>query len=165
MKKTLMIILAGTLSFAAATAQSDHRLDDQTIQTDKTIRAQIIKPFIAAADQQGQQPDWKILRTSIVAQYGDGDADRTITKARLIYYYGKDWAQFSTNLVQYTQKYEYKDSLSLMNMNAKMILDKSTNPADWKAALSWVKYASDRNPSNEEYKATYDALNAKVAGQ
>lgn len=49
-----------------------------------------------------------------------------------------------------------------MNLNAKMVLDHSDNPADLKAALSWAKYASDKNPSNEEYKGTYDALSAKL---
>jgi hypothetical protein len=164
--KTLFFVFLGCFfAFSAATAQADHKLDDQTIQTDKTIRAQIIKPFIAAADQQNQAPDWKMLRTTIVAQYGDTYADRTITKARLIYYYGKDWPQFSSALVQYTNNYEYRDSVSLMNMNAKMVLDHSSNPADLKAALSWAKYASDKNPSNEEYKATFDSLTAKINGQ
>lgn len=165
MKTLLFVFLGCFFAFSAATAQADHKLDDQTIQTDKTIRAQIIKPFIAAADQQNQPPDWKVLRATIVAQYGDTYADRTITKARLIYYYGKDWPQFSSALVQYTNNYEYRDSLSLMNLNAKMVLDHSDSPADLKAALSWAKYASDINPSNEEYKATYDALSAKLNGQ
>jgi hypothetical protein len=165
MKTLFFVFLACHFAFFAATAQSDHKLDDQTIQTDKTIRAQIIKPFIAAADQQNQPPDWKVLRTTIVAQYGDTYADRTITKARLIYYYGKDWPQFSSMLVQYTNNYEYRDSLPLMNMNAKMVLDHSDNPTNLKAALSWAKYASDKNPSNEEYKTTLDALTAKLNGQ
>ena len=164
--KTLSFVFLGCFfAISVATAQADHRLDDQTIQTDKTIRAQIIKPFIAAADQQNQPPDWKVLRTTIVSQYSDAYADRTITKARLIYYYGKDWPQFSSALVQYTNSYEYRDSLSLMNLNAKMVLDHSDNPAELKAALSWAKYASDKKPSNEEYKATYDALKAKLNGQ
>ena len=165
MKSLFFAFLGCFFAFSAATAQADHRLDDQTIQTDKTIRAQIIKPFIAAADQQGQAPDWKVLRTTIVAQYSDTYADRTITKARIIYYYGKDWPQFSSALVEYTAKYEYRDSLSLMNLNAKMVLDHSDNPAELKAALAWAKYASDKNPSNDEYKATCDALKAKLNGQ
>jgi predicted nucleic acid-binding Zn ribbon protein len=164
--KTLFFVSLGCFfAFSAATAQTDHKLDDQIIQTDKAIRAQITKPFIAAADQQNQPPDWKVLRTTIVAQYGDAYAGRIITKGRLIYYYSKDWPQFSSALVQYTNNYEYRDSLSLMNMNAKMVLDHSDSPADLKAALSWAKYASDKNPSNEEYKATYDALSAQITGR
>jgi hypothetical protein len=165
MKKLSVVFIGCFLAFFVATAQADHKLDDQTVQTDKTIRAQLIKPFIAAVDQQNQPPDWKVLRTTIVTQYGDTYAYRTITKARLIYYYGKDWPQFSGAMVEYTEKYEYRDSLSLMNMNAKMVLDHSDNSADLKAALSWAKYASDKNPSNDEYKATYDALSAKISGQ
>lgn len=106
-----------------------------------------------------------MLRTTITAQYGEACAERTITKARLIYYYGKDWPQFSSALVQYTNNYEYRDSLSLMNRNAKMVLDHSDNPAEWKAAQVWAKYASDKNPSDDEYPSTYDALTAKLSGQ
>ena len=84
MKALSFVFLGCFFAFSVATAQADHKLDDQTIQTDKTIRAQIIKPFIAAADQQNQEPDWKVLRTTIVTQYSDAYADRTITKARLI---------------------------------------------------------------------------------
>jgi hypothetical protein len=46
----------------------------------------------------------------------------------------KDWFQISAVLVQYTQQYEYRDSITLVNKNAKMVLDHSENPTDWKAA-------------------------------
>jgi hypothetical protein len=161
MKRFAFVFLGCFVAFSVATAQADHKLDDQTLQTDKTIMADIIRPALGA----GQEPDWKILRTTIVAKYGDTYADRNVTKARIFYFYGKDWAQFSTALVQYTQNYEFRDSLSLMNKNAKMVLEHSDNPADWKAAQGWVKYAADKNPSNEEYKATLEALGAKIGGR
>ena len=159
--KHYLFLLSGILIFATATAQVDHKLDDNTVQTDKTIANDLILPVLA----KGGEPDWKVLRATIVAKYGDTYSDRNVTKARIYYFYDKDWAQFSTALVQYTQQYEYRDSLTLMNKNAKMVLNHSENPAEWKAAQAWVKYASDKNPSNEEYKATYDALSAKIGGQ
>jgi hypothetical protein len=161
MKRSLFVFLGCCITFSIATAQADHKLDYQTVQTDTTIMKDILRPAL----QQGSEPDWRVLRTTIVAKYGDSYADRNITKASIYYYYDRDWAAFCTALVQYTQNYEYRDSLTLMNKNAKMILDHSANPADWKAAQTWVKYAADRNPSNEEYKATYDALTAKLNGQ
>jgi hypothetical protein len=46
-----------------------------------------------------------------------------------------------------------------------MVLDHSQNPTEWKTAQSWAKYPADKSPSNDEYKATYDALTAKINGQ
>jgi hypothetical protein len=44
--KTLSLAFPGNLlAFFVATTQADHKLDDQTIQTDNTIRAQIIIPL------------------------------------------------------------------------------------------------------------------------
>ena len=165
MKALSFVFLGCFFAFSVATAQADHPLDAKTLQNDSIILQSILKPAIQTAGQHGQEPDWKILRTTIVTRYDDSYGDRNVTKAKIYYFYGNDWVQFSTAIVQYTQNYECKDSLSLMNKNAKMILQHSDNPAEWKAAQSWVKYASDRNPSNEAYKATYDALTAKISGQ
>lgn len=70
------------------------------------------------------QPDSTVLYT-----------DRNITKAKIYYFYRRDWAQFSTTPVQYTDKYEFRDSLVLMNKNAKMILENSANPADYSSPI------------------------------
>ena len=163
MKKFLSALLGCFLAVTLAHAQADHKLDSQTVANDKIIMHEILKPALQSA--QGQEPDWKILRTTITTRFDASYADRNITKARIFYFYGKDWAQFSTALVQYTQNYEWRDSLSLMDKNAKMILDHSTNPSDWKSAQSWAKHATDKAPSNDDYKATYDALTTKINGK
>jgi hypothetical protein len=160
----LLAIAFLTLTLGAR-AQADHKLDAQTIANDKVIGTEILKPALDNARAQNQEPDWNVLRTSITTRFDAGYADRNITKAKIFFFYGRDWAQFSTALVQYTQQYEWRDSLSLLNTNAKMVLEHSQNPAEWKTAQGWVKYASGRNPSNDEYKATYDALTAKINGQ
>ena len=165
MKKFFSVLLGCSLAFSVVHAQADHKLDSQTVANDKVIMHEILSPALKSARAQNQQPDWNVLRTTITTRFDASYADRNITKSRIFFFYGRDWAQFSTALVQYTQQYEWKDSLNLMNMNAKMVLDHSQNPADWKAALSWAKYASDKNPSNDTYRATYDALSAKIAGQ
>jgi len=161
MKKFFPVLLGSLLIVAVAHAQADHKLDDQTLANDKTIMHEIIQPAL----QQHQEPDWAVLRTTITTRFDAGYADRNVTKAKIYCCYGKDWARFSSALVQYTKNYEWKDSLSLMNKNAKMILDNSNNPEDWKAAQSWAKYAVDKNPSNDTYRATYDALTAKINGK
>ena len=163
MKKFLSALLGCFLTVTLVHAQADHKLDSQTVANDKIIMHEILKPALASA--QGQEPDWKVLRTTITTRFDGSYADRNITKARIFYFYGKDWAQFSTALVQYTQTYEWRDSLSLMDKNAKMILDHSQNPAELKTAQSWAKYATDKNPSNDTYRATYDALTAKLVGK
>ncbi|HWB94249.1 MAG TPA: hypothetical protein VG605_20485 [Puia sp.] len=165
MKKALSAVMACCLAITFANAQADHKLDSQTVANDKAIMHEILNPALQNARSQNQEPDWKALAATISGQFNSSYADRNITKAKIYYFYGRDWSQFSTALVQYTQNYEYRDSLSLMNKNAKMILDHSQNPADWKAAQSWAKYASDKNPSNDAYRATYDALTDKIAGK
>jgi hypothetical protein len=160
------MLTIGLLTFALnAHAQADHKLDPQTLASDKTISHEIIQPALQTARAQNQEPDWKVLRTTIATRFDTSYANRNITKARIFFFYGRDWAQFSTALVAYTNQYEWRDSLSLMNTNAKMVLDHSQNPAEWKTAQSWAKYASEKNPSNDEYRATYDALTAKINGQ
>jgi hypothetical protein len=153
-----------TLSLNAH-AQADHKLDTTTLRNDKTISHEIIHPILDNARAQNQEPDWNMLRTAITSRFDTSYANRDVTKAKIFFFYGRDWAQFSTALVQYTNTYEWRDSLSLMDANAKMILDHSTNPSDLKAAQSWAKYASGKNPSSDQYKATYDALTAKINGQ
>ena len=165
MKKLFSALAGCLLVVAVAHAQADHKLDDQTVANDKVISKEIIHPALQNARSQNQEPDWKVLRTSITTRFDAASADRNITKAQIFFFYGRDWARFSTALVQYTQNYEWRDSLSLMNTNAKMVLDHSQNPAEWKSAQSWAKYASDKNPSNDTYRATYDALTEKIAGK
>lgn len=164
MKKITSVLLGCFLAFTVAHAQADHKLDSQTVAGDKVIMHEILGPALKSAREQDQTPDWKVLSTTITTRFDASYADRNITKAKIYYFYGHDWAQFSTALVQYTQQYEWRDSLALMDKNARMVLDHSQNPADWKAAQSWAKYASDKNPSNDTYRATYDALTAKIAG-
>jgi hypothetical protein len=101
------------------------------------------------------------VRTS----YTDVQTDRALTKAKIYYYYGKDWAQFSTAIIHYTDRYENKDDGKLMNTNANYILQRSQSPAEWKAALGWIQHVLDKAPDNQTYKATRDALNAKLVGQ
>jgi len=146
-------------------AQSDHPLDAKTLQNDSVILGQIIQPALQTARAQHQEPDWKILRTSIVTRYEARYGDRNVTKAKIYFFYGTDWTQFCAAIVQYTNAYEYKDDFKVMNGNAKMILQHSQNPAEWKAAQSWVKHAVDKLPAEEKYKTTYDALTAKINGQ
>lgn len=155
-KLSLSILL---LSATFAQAQDKHTLDS----VDKLIIAQFITP--AEEKSPDQEPAWGALRIRILASYSDTQADRAITKGQIYFYYGRDWAKFSTAIVHYTDAYENKDDARLMNKNADFILQHSQNPKEWKAAQGWVKHILDKDPSNTACKTTYDALTSKINGQ
>lgn len=165
MKKFFSAFLGTFLAVTLVHAQADHKLDDKAVANDKVIKDEILRPALQDARAEGKEPDWNVLRTTITTRFDGTYADRNIIKAKIFFFYSRDWAQFSTALVQYTQNYEWRDSLSLMDKNARMILDHSQNPAEWRAAQSWAKYASDKNPSNDTYRATYDELTEKINGK
>ena len=133
-------------------------------RNDSIIIADILNPQVSDADGKGQIPDWEAMRAQVALKYDGTYADRTITKRKIYYYFGKDWPVFSTSIVHYTEAYENKDDLRLMNKNAKFILKYSQDPDEWKKAEGWIKHAVDKEPSNAVYKETYDALEAKIKG-
>jgi hypothetical protein len=154
------LLALGLMTLTLSTHAQDKRALDSV---DKVIMNSIIKPAEQAAG--GQEPNWTAIQQQVKASYSDVQTDRSITKAKIYYYYGKDWAQFSTAIVHYTDTYENKDDGVLMDKNAKMILDHSQDPKEWKAALGWIQHVLDKAPDNQMYKATRDALNAKLVGQ
>jgi hypothetical protein len=154
-------LLAFGLIFSTLSTQAQDKKALDSV--DKVIINGIIKPAEQAAN--GQEPNWTAISQLVRASYTDVQTDRAITKSKIYYYYGKDWAQFSTAIVHYTDAYENKDDGELMNKNAKMILDHSQDPKECKAALAWIQRALDKAPDNSSYKATRDALNAKLVGQ
>lgn len=134
---------------------------------DDSLRAMhILSKPVNEAKQIDQEPNWdaiskSILNTTIVVSPHTAgehivkpnavDADRNITRAKIYYYYGSNWPVFCSALIHYTEAFEDHTDAELMNKNAKMILENSTNPIDLKAAANWVKNFS-------AYKDTYVAL-------
>ena len=162
MKRLFLAVLPCLMAVSHVRAQADHPLDEKTLQNDSAILKQQILPVVKAGQSRGEEPDWSALRTAIVTRYDASYGDRNITKAQIYYFYGRDWARFSAAVVQYTNTYDYRDNGPLMNANAKMILEHSQDREEWKAAQRWVKRAMDREPNEPKYKATYDALTAKI---
>jgi len=154
------LLALGLMTLWLSTDAQDKKALDSV---DGVIMKTIINPAEESAGSGG--PNWTAIGQQVRASYTELQADRAITKAKIYYYYGKDWAQFSTAIVHYTDAYENKDDGALMNKNAKMILDHSQDPKEWKAALGWIQHALEKQPNNETYKATRDALNAKLVGQ
>ena len=158
-------LLAIALVLTAVQVQAqDPKANKKALDSvDRVIIRTIITPAEDAAGSPG--PNWLALAQQIKASYSETQTDRALTRAMIYYYWNKDWAQFSTALVRYTDAYEDKGDAVLMNKNARMILDHSVNPADWKAALGWIQQALDKDSDNSGYKATRDALQVKINGR
>lgn len=166
MKKLLIItLLACTVTIAKAqtsnTAITEH---DPAVKTkDADIKTNIVAP--AVQDANGEAPDWKALTQTITQKYDAVTADRTVTKAKIFFYYGKDWPAFCDGIVHYTNNWELANDYPLLSKNAKMILDNSNDPTQLKEAQKWAKLAVDGDGSNADYKTTYQAITDKLAGK
>jgi hypothetical protein len=155
MNKFLFGTACFLLSFQFLNAQT-------TKQADDSIKTTIIDPEVMKANHNNAVPDWEELTITITSKYNAEYADRTITKAKIYYYWYRDWAIFSSAIVHYTESWEDKNNLSLMVKNANFILQHSENELELKTALSWIKPAIDKEPSNTKYKEVYDGLVSKI---
>jgi hypothetical protein len=157
----LSLILLTGLAKAQTTNTAITEHDPAVKAKDAEIKTTIIDPAGQAAN--GGAPDWTALTQTITQKYDAVTADRTLTKAKIYYYYSKDWPAFCENIVHYTDKYELAGDYKLLNGNAGMILKNSIDAAQLKEALKWSKAALDSDPNNTQYKATYDGLTSKIA--
>jgi hypothetical protein len=152
--------LALIFSIASARAQDKKMLD--------SLDRVIIAHFIVPAEQKAgtQEPEWHALRDQIRSAYLDVHADRAIAKAKISYYYRHQaWSRFSTAIAYYTRTYVDKEDLKQIGKNVNYILEYSTDLEELKTALTWISHAMIREPTNPTYKATFEALSAKVNTQ
>lgn len=158
--KSFIISIGLLLTISLAKAQT--KLTKADFQKDSIIKADIIDPAIHEA--QGEAPDWSGLTAEITQKYDAIYADRNIMRNQIFFYFGKDWFAFNGALVKYTEKYEPKDNLNLLNKNARMVLKYSNDKKELTVALGWSKHTVDIEPANADYKKTFEALTAKIAG-
>lgn len=161
-------IIIGTCLFAAFTmtakaqapniAITEH--DPMVKAKDNMVKNNIIDPAEQSAGN--DVPDWAALTQTITARYDHVTADRTVTKAKIYFYYNKDWPQFCAGIVHYTDSYELTNDYKLLNLNAGMILKNSNDQAQLKEPLKWAEAAIKGDPENQTYKATYQALKVKT---
>jgi hypothetical protein len=152
----MAVFLTGTM-LKAQTKEEKNALD-------KKVIAEIVKPAQEQASQNNQAPDWDSLRKVISGKYNATEADRAITKAKIYASYGRDWPTFTAAIVHYTDAYEDKEDLNLMNKNANFILQQSNSADEVERAIAWMKHAVDKEPSSDDYKQTYQGLQAKLKG-
>jgi hypothetical protein len=167
MRKLNVIAIVSLLLTGLAKAQTTNTAvteHDPAIRAkDSTVKVAIIDPAEQSAGDEA--PDWTALTQTITQKYDALTSDRTVTKAKIYFYYYKDWLTFCENIVHYTDKYELANDYKLLNKNAGMILKNSEDVAQLKEALKWSKAALGSDPNNDKYKATYDGLIAKIAGR
>jgi len=132
--------------------------------TDSLVITDIIKPAVKANSDKGLDPGWIAITKTVAEKYDTAFANRIIAKTKIFYYYNKDWAEFASAIVLYTEKYENHNDLNLLNLNANFILAYSSNTEELKTSLSWSKKTLEKKPTNPEYQKTYDALLAKING-
>ena len=163
MKKAILItslLLAGTLAKAQTGVHSPEvRAKDSTVMKD------IFEPMAAEAANNETTPDWSGLKTTLTAKYGADYAERFTWEAKVYFDYSRDWPAFCTALIYYTNTYESMDDLRRLNINAKMILDNSSDPQQLQTALGWSKRTVDKDSANADYQKTYTALQAKLAAK
>ena len=150
---------------ASASTQDENKNDNSKeaiAAKDKIIKEQIIDPSVNTAVQANKIPDWAEIANSISKIYDTQFADRTITRAKLFYYYSKDWKEFATAIVNYTEKYEDKTDRKTLGTNANFVLEHSTDKKELAAALSWIQIILEKDPGNEAYKKTRQALDEKL---
>jgi hypothetical protein len=127
---------------------------------DKLIKETIIDKAVNAAG--GNVPDWAAITKAVTEKYDATTADRTVTRAKLFFYYSKDWRAFATAIVHYTDNFEDKTNLKTMNTNANFVLEHSTDKKELGQALSWARLLIEKEPDNADYQKTYAALNGKL---
>jgi len=143
---------------------ADAQVSNKTYPKDSLIKVQIIDPFEQAAADNQEAPGWSELTKQLTAKYDAAFADRIVNKAQIYYDYGKDWPAFTAALVRYTEKYEDHNNLPLLNKNAAMVAQFSTDKKELETALGWSRHTLEKAPGNADYQKTSDALKAKIAG-
>jgi len=137
--------------------------DKETLKKDSIVMKDIFEPLVTDAVNNEETPDWAGLKSTLTTKYDAAFAERFTCKAKIHYYYYRDWPEFNAALVYYTNTYEDHNNARLLNKNAKMILKFSTDVKQLQEALNWSKQAVAKEPSNADYKQTYVALSSKIA--
>jgi hypothetical protein len=109
------------------------------------------------------QISWPACRDSITKKYNATIADRVITRAQLYRDYGKDWPAFCSALIHYTDTYEDRKDLNLLDKNARMILENSNDKDCLQAVLRWSRQTLVAEPANAAYRSTYTLIQQKLA--
>lgn len=132
---------------------------------DEKIKVSMIDPAVNKAKETEAVPDWVALDRAIAKKYDAKTADRNVTRAKLFFYYAKDWKKFASAIVNYTEKHEDKTDLKTMLVNATFVLQHSSDKAELAKALGWAKMLTEKEPGNEDAKRVLAELTQKVSAQ
>lgn len=124
---------------------------------DRVVLREDIDPLL-----QQQPTDWVKISDVVTRKYDALTADRTVSKAKIFSSYGRDWTAFTAAIAYYTEKYEDKHNLRILDKNAHFILQYSQNKQELQSALSWSRIVLEKEPGNAGYQQTSTALQAKL---
>jgi hypothetical protein len=165
-KYQLLSIIMFVLFYHAYAQTNDIKVTEQdlgVLATDALIANKIIKP--AEQNSNGKVPDWDLLTAKVMVGYGNNAADRTITKAKMQYYYHKDWSLFCASVVHYTEFFVMNNDYSMLDAMAETILKNSDDPAQLKVAQRWAGLANAAEPQNKQYNKTFQAFYYKLGSK
>jgi hypothetical protein len=109
---TVVLLLIAAIAGAQTTNKALTTHDPATKAKDSIAIHSIILPAEKVAGTEA--PDWAALTRAVTRQYDAVRADRTVTKAKIYFYYNKDWAEFCAGIVNYTDHYELADDYKLL---------------------------------------------------
>lgn len=160
---TLLIAAAFTAAKAQTTNNAITEHDAAVKAKDDEVKTAIIDPAEQAAN--GDAADWDALQKTITGKYDAVTADRTVTKAKIYYYYNNDWPTFCDAIIHYTDNWELANDYKLLDGNAAMILQYSNDAGQLKEAQKWAKLAANGDANNADYQKTLKDISDKLAGQ
>lgn len=160
-------------SFAASTKDKGFALFNKqansvdSVMKSKSYSRDIVDKILINEDidplRQNGNADWKQINKALTEKYDATIADRAITKAKIYSCYGKDWQEFTAALVHYTDEYEDKANLKLLDKNARYVLQHSQSKREMQSALTWNELTLAEQPGNKDFIATNAALKTKLA--
>lgn len=156
MRKIVLVLSISVVLTIKAFAQTRAE-----IRIDSLATADIINPAIQKASQAQAEPNWSLITKDVTTKFGAVTADRTVTRAQIFLYYGKNWPKFTAAITNYTEKFEDQKNPAVLDKNANFILQRSNNPDEVRTAMTWAKKAIALDSSNEAYANTLKALEAR----
>ena len=115
MKKAIAIVCLNLAMVGVKAQEKELKIKDSTIIVD------MINP-VTSATPEGEDPAWDDVSKAVTAKYDAPSADRAVTKAKIYYYYGKNYPAFATAIVHFTVAYEDKENFKLMNKNGSSLV-------------------------------------------
>jgi hypothetical protein len=135
---------------------------------DDVITREEITPLAYTAGQYGSEPtatepDWAAIRATITKKYDARYADRTVGRAQVFWYWGKQrWPEYRRHLFAFVKRYGLAKSRVSVNEAAWVIFEHSSDKAELATAASWMEQVCQREPDTPAFIDTHANLLYKL---